>query len=358
MVDEVVYHIGRPKTGTTVLQFFLHKYRTALLDQGICYPDAGIIDGAHHLFATAMLGRLPPALEQLPRQNLASLQAQLRAALASAGGVDRLVLSTEYFALMTPPGQADARRLLRDLVDAGRRKVVVYFRDQLSAFESAYSQEVRNAMMTRYIDRAAFLQGYLARKGNNYHFVIRQWAETFGEENLIARYYAKTALHNGDITYDFFDAIGAVRDPAWNADDLFDNPSLSVFRIELINRLSRLNWQHEQRQQLYRLLSSLPKLPAEQRRLPLLTPDEVAQLLAVYEPINAGIESWLPGFRLSVPDAGQDAIIAPALTRDFYRQLGEVLGQGDPALAAVLREQCRRSTDPELLALARCLNER
>jgi hypothetical protein len=91
-------HIGPPKTGTSALQYSLHRARATLLDHGVLYPGTEVNHyraayafmgrrdvrnpGAHHRSWVSQIGRVPPMSEWTELMREVEAEPQLRAVIS------------------------------------------------------------------------------------------------------------------------------------------------------------------------------------------------------------------------------------------------------------------------------------
>lgn len=151
MAGRVIWHIGQPKTGTTILQATLEASSPVLARAGVCYPALHgrenhralapwISDG---MFSSQMLmrslgGDRDKALERSRRQWA------LAAAAWQRSGSETLVLSAEvFFQPFRPPHLKRLKHALARL--GGTVQPVAYLRSPLAFALSAAQQQVKLA---------------------------------------------------------------------------------------------------------------------------------------------------------------------------------------------------------------------
>jgi hypothetical protein len=180
-MKDIYLHIGRGKTGTTLIQAQMSQSRAELKDLGLHYvvaDDAGRGVG-HQQFAKSFIADLPPYMT--PPVEPARVREAVREEICEAGD-EVIVMSSENFPLADIPALA---RYFADLPVANRVKVVFFVRTQDEVAESEYNQMVKLKRETRpfrdYIEQAL--------DGVEYFEEARRWEACFGRENIICRVY-------------------------------------------------------------------------------------------------------------------------------------------------------------------------
>lgn len=154
MADDVVLHIGQPKTGTTSLQNLLAENRTWLAQHGVEFPD---MDGrsAHHRAAADLqvLGGYFASMQddvmEDKREQFADAWAALLAAVARAEG--RVVISSEGLCFLDPAGVARALSDLR-AVTRGPVRVVISYREVDELLVSYYFERSKYSLQPPFPD--------------------------------------------------------------------------------------------------------------------------------------------------------------------------------------------------------------
>ncbi|WP_024605747.1 MULTISPECIES: hypothetical protein [unclassified Pseudoalteromonas] len=92
-------------------------------------------------------------------------------------------------------------------------EIVVYFRRQDDFLISHYQQGFRafNSTAAKFYGRSLsptpnfneYFDKYL-----DYNHKVKIWSESFGEKNIIVRWFDKNTMHNGDPSSDFFNILG------------------------------------------------------------------------------------------------------------------------------------------------------
>jgi len=117
-------------------------------------------------------------------------------------------------------------------------QVIFYSRNPVDWVISFYQTEVRNGRTAPFsIDR-----DFRTRTDRE---LVSPWIETFGEDKVRVRFFARETLLNGDIVDDFFDLIGA--DTSGFSRGYHENKTLDQKSLEVLRLLNEvyLNFQKE-----------------------------------------------------------------------------------------------------------------
>lgn len=204
-------HIGMGKTGTTSIQRFCWRNRTALAKAGITYPDRGIVDGAHH--------RLSPDVPAYVGRNWNSIDPGEWSAQLLNAYDHPILLSSELMASAEPD---TVRRLAEVLLPLFDVRVIVYVRRIDDSIMATYNQNVKAGT------QRLSLEDVLPRIFERLRIdrVLAPWLESFGLERLMIRAYDRRQFAGGDILHDFCETIGV--------------PWSDEFRLETENPNARL----------------------------------------------------------------------------------------------------------------------
>lgn len=234
---DLVLHIGSGKTGTSSIQFFLHRNRGRLAELDTLYPRSpgktrhvrlGLFVKSDDAFLNSLEGRNQKA--PTPERFRSNFQRRLFKEIGEAG-CGRLVLSDE--ALYGAPEDALGR--LRQLTDriAGRLRIVVYLRRQDDHMCSRYQEVVKTGETRRMADRLPRLD--LSRT-SNYHARLLRWRELLEPGELVVRPFERERFPEGSLLQDFVDAAGVpVRvddlDQTRPVNESLDAEAVEFFRI-------------------------------------------------------------------------------------------------------------------------------
>lgn len=216
---KAIFHIGRPKVGSTTLQVFLADNREALAEQGVLYDRLVERISSQWEFPIAALAECDtmPTEPYVKRVlNLSDIED------AKAYGADMMrsfeerlaraddnlhtwVGSSEHvYPFMTEPSQVQAFDTLLNRHFDGVT-YVVYLRRQEDLILSAYSEAVRRGIKNSFED---FVDGFIKNGRGNYMATLWQWLGVVGRDRLVVRLLEPDALVGSDLIDDFCDVIG------------------------------------------------------------------------------------------------------------------------------------------------------
>jgi hypothetical protein len=206
---DIVLHIGTAKTGTSSIQYFMHRNRDRLAELGYLYPRS---PGPTRHTRLGLYIRPDESLDGLitwHREGSASPEAfrdGFRRRLLreiEQSGLTRVVFSDEALYGAT----TRALRRLGGFVDriAGTVRVVVYLRRQDDHLVSRYQQEVKIGETKRLADRTREL---IRAAGYDYDYRLRTWERLLEPDGLVVRRFERPSLVDGSLVQDFFEAAG------------------------------------------------------------------------------------------------------------------------------------------------------
>lgn len=297
MVDELILHIGHPKTGTSSLQETFSDNRRALLDHGLYYQE-----GFHHRIAHHFDGG---RRSHGDRGKVSALLRDLRRTRAR-----QAMVSSEVFYRLDEAGIA--RTLEAFSPHARSIRVLLYVREPVAAATSAVHQGLRSGRT---------LQSLLARP-----WVVRvaalvtRWRAAVGADAVTVRPYRRDEDARWDVVGDALEVIGQ-GGLAPSLERRRRNEGLSVLAAHLLDQVNR-----------ERVRRSAPQLPvgslAPFGRIPgpryLLPPDAQEAARRAGRP---GVE-WLEGecgIRFRPAAAGPAGAHEPPLSEPELRSLARSL---------------------------------
>lgn len=185
----MIVHLGLAKTGSTFLQQALFNSRAELLaNHGILFPASG----PNHWHFHSAVSTSPERLIQIRREGVTSPDKARAIANAfldayaeevSATKPDTIIVSSEYFAAMSPEELARFARMLSGFAD--QLVGVVYLRDPWSFSISMMQQLIRDGMIS-----APFSFGYASGQIE----ILKRFEQIFGD-NLIVRQFLGGSTH-------------------------------------------------------------------------------------------------------------------------------------------------------------------
>jgi len=173
-------HIGRGKTGTTLIQYNLSQVRADLLAQGVLYVKAGDHGGqGHQQLAKSFIQNVPEYMipAQRPDQIRRKTAREIRRSSAH-----HYILSSENFCLADP---YNVSAFFENLNQNFQLRVIFFVRSQDEVAESEYNQVIKVANAT------CSFRTYIEEKleGCNYDIVAQNWADCIGPENVFCDVY-------------------------------------------------------------------------------------------------------------------------------------------------------------------------
>ena len=177
----VYLHVGRGKTGTTVIQGYLSQWRSELMKQGIhyVYADDRETGAGHQQFAKSFIEHAPAVM--IPARN----PEQVRRAVfeeISNSEMDLFLMSSENFPLAEVPAIVD---FFSALPGETTIKIILFARSQDELAESQYNQLVKLKRETRTF--STFTRDDL--NDCDYFVEACKWERVFGRQNVICRIY-------------------------------------------------------------------------------------------------------------------------------------------------------------------------
>ena len=188
----IYLHIGRHKTGTSRLQYFLAQNRQRLADLGVDYPFIEDSQLAHHSVALYLLDHLAKDSEAAIKgeNDMATLQEHFDTFKGN------FVISSEAF-------QNIQAQNSRALVGDRETTIVCYFREQASYVLSSYSQSIIGANnYGSFLDHAKRFYTDV-----NYYRDASSWTNIYGVDAVRLRAFDRKQLVNEDICYDFLHVL-------------------------------------------------------------------------------------------------------------------------------------------------------
>jgi len=215
-------HIGTTKTGTKSLQGFLQKNRVVLAKKGILYPitfgEINQVKLAYYVWDFDKLDYLKGKLRildpKLIRAGLISkeLAEDFHKEISSSfqkeiqnTNCTKLLISTEALASLSSVKEIQSlKKFLDDFVN--EYTIIVYLRSQPERATSDLTTRCVLGTKTEsfFIERkftTFFPKNFFKRF--NYEKLLENWANVFGEENIVPKIFSRKMLLDGDIKKDF-----------------------------------------------------------------------------------------------------------------------------------------------------------
>lgn len=197
---ELILHIGMHKTATTYIQNILYDNRDMLFNEGIIYPDIGIMDGAHHLLGGSInhgmaLGRFERHKNKKFNEISEISHWQQLASLVNEKPNFRYIISTEEFEWLTSP--ETLINFLKE-INFDKIKIVAGIRRQDYYLESLYQQFVKDngprlrKPISQWIGPHSFIF---------YDKVFEPWIKAVGKNNISIFTFEEAVKHGLLETY-------------------------------------------------------------------------------------------------------------------------------------------------------------
>jgi len=215
--EMIVLHIGLGKTGSTSLQEFLRRNRSALTKRGIEFPDIKGISSNGNVTpaALALVNSVPRwvfGLDPSYRTSNAIFEHFWREILAACTDPNgTILLSSEEF------DAADPHQLRKKTdFDGHTKKIVVFLRRQDRIIESAYVQDLQYGYTHNSLE--SYVDNILKGHSNVYHIyryddLLQRWIDAFGHANVIPIVYKRT--DEAYIYRAFLDTLAIPMDPSF-----------------------------------------------------------------------------------------------------------------------------------------------
>jgi hypothetical protein len=195
-VNEVILHIGTPKTGTTALQYAFYSLREQLEAKGICYPN---LVGTGHGWSIERgmgsgNGNITALIDWKSPDKIDRVRQLLNDAVTKCPDSDRILISSEVISKC-----ASSERFWQMLGDAKsavsqKIKVVIYLRNPFPWFITCYQQLVSGSGFSGDLDDyvAVFMESENDLSFNVQLNIkrISQWAEDYGIDLQLLQYEA------------------------------------------------------------------------------------------------------------------------------------------------------------------------
>ena len=322
-MQRILFHVGPPKTGTSLIQKFLHENRQKLRDHGIYYPE-------HHIDSNGISIGNKEAIYTGNAFDSGKLEKLITK--ASESGVHTLLLSSEAFYVD-----------LEAIHDAcPQAQFILYRRQPLQNMESYYNQAVkRNRRTEKFsinsIDYARFRR-------------LEKYIEHCGTEPLIIRFYQPQCFKGGSLLSDFLQSLEIPLSP-----DNFNpviNPSYSLSALELKRRLNQIDISNYADYQLDKVLQ---KFPGGLRKFSLTPPDayhlHLRQIITDLRIRLGGIVHGFEKYLVELEKENPKPYASQELTAIEAREVADFLFEQNTGLYAYLKKAIRSCPHKELITL-------
>lgn len=216
----IYLHIGYNKTGTTAIQNIFFENAKILVKHGIFYPikcRGKRKSPAHHSLAESLLYQIGKPLPNYVKPKIYSQYPPdyywdlLHQELAETD-CETIFISSEAFSRLR--GNRKQMEFVKKQFEGYQIKILVYLRDQVSFFESAYNQAVKRNGETLTVNEM-MKSGWLSM---DYFDEMEQWASVFGAQNIVVRIYDRSSFSRGSVLKDVLKVLGLphlILKPKW-----------------------------------------------------------------------------------------------------------------------------------------------
>jgi len=188
--NNILLHIGTPKTGTSAIQKFLLENNTLLERQGYIYPLHSIDDNGIASGNGAQLIHLMKIGQKNKAKNYLN-------SLMNKYKNKTIILSSENF--------YHEPNLTKKLVE--NAKIIVYIREQSEQIRADYNQSIKRHGQIYFFDKA--LNVALTNNYALYDFsLLHYWSKLYGHNNIQIKIYDRKKFKNNNIINDFMETLG------------------------------------------------------------------------------------------------------------------------------------------------------
>ncbi|MFS1512912.1 hypothetical protein VQL36_10825 [Chengkuizengella sp. SCS-71B] len=240
---KIVFHIGRPHTGSKALQFFLFENRELLKKKGILYPTSILFDKFHHPITWSIKGINKDLCPKSPEYYIKKLKTEFDESKCNV-----CILSSEDAGITS--NKLFCKTLYKMLIDY-KFEIVVYLKRQDYALESSYKQSVKLSASPF----SGTIHEYMKYNLDlDYYHSLKPWVEVFGKNNVHLRPYENHV--KDDVVLDFIDHLNLdIND--FNYEKQKINPSLDRDALEIVRRTNKYNLSLDSRVKLMEKVSHL-----------------------------------------------------------------------------------------------------
>jgi len=197
-------HIGLQKTGSTAIQAFLSRNRSALLKKGVLYPEGILGNRKQYRLTYSLVDNVDSLLGAYSREQIQESFRQLIEKTRKA----TIIISDENLSWLNDP------RRLKSLLNGCQVKVIVFLRRHDDWFKSFYYYEVEHWKNHDSIEEYRIQPKYW---GLNYDYYkeLQRWSDVFGKENIIVMPFEQEQMPGGLLRY-----FTGVIDADWSGIDM------------------------------------------------------------------------------------------------------------------------------------------
>lgn len=190
----IILHIGYGKTGTTSIQDYCWNNREYLYEQGIIYPNLGLLGTGHHNIA-------PLGATQLSNDSINILNTIKETSFKTN---KTILISSENLIFYHKQVINELASLLKD-IDI---RIICYIRKQPQLIESTFLEWQK--VGANYCNGEIFTFFNLHKNSFDFNHKIAPWEASFTKKQITARLYHKEVIGN-DVVCDFLNLLGLRR---------------------------------------------------------------------------------------------------------------------------------------------------
>ena len=206
-MQQLILHIGPPKTGSTSIQTFLTSAQEELLSNGILYPIQG------RLAAGETYGFYKTYNENRRRQRKGPSPAHhlLAWSVRKINGIDddrywfdvideihsvkpnMTIISSEDFSACSQEQVAQVKKYLEDF----DIKIIIYLRNPFKKMVSSYKHAIKNHNYSQSFSKFIEERCSTNVASHNYHLLVNRWVNEFGKEHVETKLFDKIVRNIG-----------------------------------------------------------------------------------------------------------------------------------------------------------------
>lgn len=216
-MQQLILHIGPPKTGSTSIQYFLNSAQEELLSNGILYPIQGrpVAGETYGFYKTYNGDRRKPRKGPTPAHHL------LAWSVRNVNGIDSdrywfniideihsvkpnmTIISSEGFSLCSHEQVAQVKKYFEDF----NIKIIIYLRNPFKKIASSYKHAVRHHSYSQSFSK--FIEEKYSTNDTryNYNLLIDRWVSTFGKEQVEVKLFDKIVRNIGGLEKDLLEIL-------------------------------------------------------------------------------------------------------------------------------------------------------
>lgn len=208
-------HIGSDKTGSTAIQYHMHKNVEWLAQKGFFIPPCFLDHGNGHasLFQNLSAHNLQTFVNEVDDSALTS-------ALVSWEGIHVLPLEN--------------LELLCQYINHYELVIILYIREQAQIMQTGAFQSLKHEKQS-----FDFLtkQDLLMPAGRKYETIVDTWLQVFPDAKFKLVVYDREQLKGNDVVEDFFYQLGTPIDDEFSKNNTEINPSLDFYSAQVLSLL-------------------------------------------------------------------------------------------------------------------------